>query len=113
MKVKKERKRIVYVDMDHVEFGSDLTVLEARTREKLLSTRQMDAHIFWLDIKEGLKTLTKRQRKCFEGVFIEGYSESEIAERLRISQQTVYDHLEAAKMKMKSFLGEDYQSTQM
>jgi len=112
-RIKRERKRIKYVDFDHVEFGTDLTVLEARTRERLLTTRQMDAFVFWLDIEEGLKTLTKRQRGCFKAYFIEGYGEDEIAEKTGLSQPVVHRHIETALMKMKCFLGRDYQNTRM
>jgi len=108
MEIKKERKTIIYVDMDHIEFGGNLTKLEERTREKLLTTRSLDACIFWLDIKEGLKTLTRMQRKCFVASLIEGYTECEISERLRISQPAVFEHIEMAKEKMKRFLSDNY-----
>jgi DNA-directed RNA polymerase specialized sigma24 family protein len=100
----KERKRIIYVDMDHVEFGRQLTKLEARTREKLLTTRELDAHIFWLDIEEGLKGLTEMQRKCFIAKFIEGYTEREIAAGLHICRSVAHKHVEASREKMKIFL---------
>jgi len=108
MEIKKERKTIIYVDMNHVEDGTHLTKLEQEVREKLLTTRALDARIFWLDIKEGLKTLTKIQRECFVSNLIEGYSERNVAKRLRISQQVVHEHIEAAKEKMKSFLSDNY-----
>jgi len=109
MTVKRERKRIEYLDMDHVEFGTHLTVLEMRTREKLLTTRQLEAHVFWLDIEEGLKRLTTMQRKCFVAKFIEGYTEREISAGLHICRSVVHKYCETARAKMKNFLEEGAQ----
>lgn len=105
----KERKKIIYVDMDHVEFGAHLTRLEAQTREKILTTRELEAHVFWMDIEEGLKRLTAMQRKCFIAKFIEGYTEREIAKGLRINRSAVHEHITISREKMKIFLGEGEQ----
>ncbi len=104
------RKRIIYVDFQYIEKADELNKLQERVREGLLTTRERDAHIFWMDIAEGLKTLTRLQRICFVSHLIKGYREADIAERLGISQPTVHEHIEVAKEKMKYFLGEPYKT---
>ena len=110
MTINRERKRIFYVDFDYIENGTRLTKLEAQTREKLQTTRQMDAHIFWLDVEAGLQGLSKMERVCFSAVLIKGYSEREVAKMLCISQPAVHQYLRAAKEKMKYFLKRGYQN---
>ncbi len=98
------RKKIFYLDFDHVEFGEYLSKMQERTREALCTSRDMDSFVFWFDIGEGLKTLTNRQRECFVAHFIEGYGEDEIAQKLQLSQPVIHRHIEKARKKMKTFL---------
>ncbi len=98
------RKRIFYMNFDHVEFGDQLNDLELLTREKLLTRHVWERMVFWLDLEEALKTLTEKQRRCFFLRHIEGYSETEIAEILRLDQSTVSQHIVYAIEKMKIFL---------
>lgn len=98
------RKKIYYMDFDHVEIGEYLSKMEERTREALCTTRHMDAFLFSFDVEEGLKTLTKRQRDCFVANLMEGYGEDEIAEKLGVSQPMVNRHIENGRRKMKIFL---------
>ncbi len=101
---KREHVEIICVDMERIERMEEISELESEIREKLLATRDRDAHIFWMDIEEGLKTLTKMQRTCFVAHLIEGYGESEIARKLNVSQPVVHRHIEASREKMKKFL---------
>ena len=57
-----------------------------------------------LDLEEALKTLSKRQRECFGLVVEDGYTETEAAGKLGISQQAVDKLVAKAKNKIRKFL---------
>ncbi len=98
------RKKIFYMNFEHIEFGDQLNDLELLTREKLLTRHVWERMVFWLDLEEALKTLTKKQQRCFSLRHIEGYSETEIAKMLRLDQSTVSQHIVYAIEKVKIFL---------
>ena len=57
-----------------------------------------------LDLEEALKTLSKRQRECFELVVENGHTVREAAKFLGISSTAVHKHIEHAKKKLKKIL---------
>ena len=57
-----------------------------------------------LDLEEALKTLSNRQRECFELVVKDGYTEAEVARKLGIAQQVVDKRVAKAKEKIRNFL---------
>ena len=62
-----------------------------------------------LDIAEALKTLTAKQRQCFQ-LLAEGYTFREIASQLALSLPTVQQHITSAKKKLKYFLADTIQN---
>src|SRR3990167_5751803 len=107
---RRTRKKFYYMDFNHVEFGDRLNDLEVLTREMLLTRHGWDCMVFWLDLQEGLNTLLAVQRTCFVSKLIEGYTETEIASRLGISQAAVSQQLKKAKEKLKLFLADAYKN---
>ena len=56
-----------------------------------------------LDIEEALKTLTGKQKECFELVVIEGLTERQAAAQLGISRSSVQVYLRRAKGALKKY----------
>ncbi len=104
------RKKFYYMNFNHVEFGDRLNDLELLTREMLLVRHGWDCMVFWFDLQEGLNTLLAIERTCFVSNLIEGYTETEIASRLGISQAAVSQQLKKAKEKLKLFLADAYKN---
>lgn len=100
----KIRKHIFGVDFERIEKGYHLSPADETIREKLATTRDFDAFIFWLDMEEALKQLTPRQRECFTLKYLEGYTTAEIMKKLGITQQALSKQLIPAKEKIKYFL---------
>jgi len=72
------RKKIYYMDLDAVEYGSNLSSLEQLARE----------------------------RHCFVLSLIEGYTEVEIALKLRVSHKAISLQITKARKKITKFLKE-------
>ncbi len=106
---KRTRKKFYYMDFNHVEFGDQLNDLELLTREKLLTRHVWERMVFWLDLEEALKTLTRYQRECFVLNFIEGYTDREIAALRGSAHSTVCRHITAAVKKIRNFMEDGYQ----
>ena len=104
------RKKIYYMDMAAVENQDLLTPIEHITRERILTTRDWDSLIFWMDIELAFKLLTDYERHCFILSFIEGYTEDEIAFCLNITHQAVSKQVKKSRKKIKAFLKEAYQA---
>lgn len=100
----KIRKHIFGVDFERIEKGYHLSPTDAVIRERLATTRDFDALIFWLDMEEAMKQLTPRQRECFTLKYLEGYTTAEIMKKLGITQQALSKQLIPAKEKIKYFL---------
>jgi DNA-directed RNA polymerase specialized sigma24 family protein len=58
-----------------------------------------------LDMRRAISTLTEIQQKCFIDVCFYGYTEAEAANIFGLSRQTVNQHVNAAKEKLKKILG--------
>lgn len=104
------RKKIYYVDLAAVEFGKNLSLLEQLAHERLLTTRDWDCLIFWLDIGFALEVLSDYERRCFVANAIEGYTKEEIASQLMVSRQAVLKQIKKARRKIKDFLEEGYET---
>ena len=104
----KQRKKIYYMDLSAVENNEILSPIEHITRERLLTTRDWDRFIFWMDFEAALELLSNHENHCFVLSFIEGYTEEEIAIRLKIAHQTVSKKIKKAKMKIRNYLKEGY-----
>ena len=99
------RKKIKYVDMQKIEQAKeDLNDLEVEVRSNI-SHDPREAICNSLDLEEALKTLTNRQRECFELVIQDGYTEREAAKLLGISSVTVHEYVQCAKKKIRKILG--------
>jgi len=98
------RKKIKYVDLQKVEQAKeDLNDLEIETRSNI-SHDPREAIYNSIDIEEALKTLSKKQRECFELVVEDGHTERDAAKILGIAKTSLHVHLERAKEKIKIFL---------
>ncbi len=104
----KQRKKILYMDFVFVEEGDNLSQLEQLTRERFCISRDWDRLIFWMDIKSALELLSEHESHCFILNFVDGYSEIEIAKRLKIAQQTVSKKIKKAKRVIRNYLKEGY-----
>lgn len=105
-----KRKKLYYMDLTAVENGTHLSRLEQLTHERLMTSRDWDALIFWLDLEAALETLNEYQRTCFVANLIEGYSKQDIATRLRVTRQAVLKQICIARKKIKKFLSEGYET---
>ena len=81
----------------------DLNDLEVEVRSNI-SHDPREAICNSLDLEEALKTLTNRQRECFELVVEDGYTVREAAKLLGISHVAVHKHIEHAKGKLRKIL---------
>jgi len=98
------RKRIRYFDMEKIEQDKEpLSDYEIKVKSRL-SHDPRESLYAGLDLEEALKSLTRKQRKCFELVIMEGYTEVEVAGRLGISHQAVSNLIAKAKGKLKKIL---------
>jgi RNA polymerase sigma factor (sigma-70 family) len=94
-----------YVDMNRIEQNKEsLSDLELEVRSNI-SHDPREAIYSNLDLEEALKTLSKRQRECFELVIEDGYTEREAAQLLGISNDSLHVYIKRAKEKLKIFLG--------
>lgn len=105
-----KRKKVYYMDLTAVENGTHLSCLEQLTHERLMSSRDWNAFIFWLDFEAALETLSDYQRTCFVANLIEGYSKQDIAKHLRVTRQAVLKQIKGARKKIKKFLAEGYET---
>lgn len=105
-----KRKKIYYMDLTAVENGTHLSHLEQLTHERLMTARDWDTLIFWLDIQAGLETLNDYQRDCFVSNLIEGYSKEEIAKRFKVSRQAVLKQIGMARKLLRNFLKDGYET---
>ena len=93
-----------YVDMNRIEQNKEsLSDLELEVRSNI-SHDPRESIYGNLDLEEALKTLSKRQRECFELVIEDGYTVREAARLLGISHVAVHKHIEHAKEKLKKIL---------
>ena len=94
-----------YVDMNRIEQNKEsLSDLELEVRSNI-SHDPREAIYSSIDLEEALKTLTNRQRECFELVIQDGYTEREAAKLLGISSVTVHEYIQCAKKKIRKILG--------
>jgi RNA polymerase sigma factor (sigma-70 family) len=97
------RKRILYFDLHKIDNDIDpLADSELEVKKRLFCSKEEDLFIR-LDIEEGLKALTEKQRECFL-LFSEGYTYREIAQKFSLSLPTVQQHINYAKQKLREFL---------
>ena len=98
------RKKIQYFDLGKIEQARELlTASEQEVRSNISHDPREDIYS-GLDLEEALKTLTKRQRECFELVIEDGYTVREAAKQLGISFQAVDRLVAKAKEKIRNFL---------
>ena len=98
------------MDMAAVEYGKNLSLLEQLAHERLLTARDWNCLIFWMDMEVALSLLTCYERHCLVANLIEGYTKEEIAKRLKVSRQAVLKQIKKAKAKMKDYLREGYET---
>ena len=98
------------MDLSAVENAEKLSPIEHITRERLLTTRDWDRLIFWMDIESALGLLSNYESHCFVLNLIEGYTEVEIATLLKITHQTVSKKIKKAKIKIRNYLKEGYKA---
>lgn len=72
----------------------DVIWLEKPTALAGAASISEDDVIFALDVAPVLEALTPRQRDVFDGLYLKGWSEAEIGERLKIDRTTVSRHRE-------------------
>ena len=106
----KQRKKILYMDMSFVEDGVNLSKLEQLTHERLSTTRDWNRLIFWMDFHAALKLLNDYESHCIVLNLIEGYTKEEIAFQLNVSRQAVLKQIKKARIKIRNFLEEGYET---
>ena len=93
-----------YFDLEKIEQDKEMlsdSEMEVRSN---ISHDPREAIYSNFDLEEALKTLSKRQRECFELVVKDGYTEAEVARKLGIAQQVVDKRVAKAKEKIRNFL---------
>ena len=101
------RKRVRYFDLEKIEQGTEpLSPTELEVRERL-AYEQKEQILSKLDLEAALKALTPKQKVCLL-LFVEGRTESEIAEQVGISQPTAHRLLTKAKAHLKKILQGGY-----
>ena len=68
-----------------------------------LTTSELERLLGWLsrDYERAVSKLTVRQQECVVLIFVEEYTEEEVADRLGIDQRTVAWHKREALQKLK------------
>jgi len=105
-----KRKKLYYMDLTAVECGTHLSRLEQLTHERMMTSRDWDALIFWLDLEAALASVTDKQRICFVLKYIEGFTEKEIAQNFKLAQSTVSRHLSRGRKNIRNFLSDGYKT---
>ena len=98
------RKKIQYFDLGKIELARELLTDSEQEVRSNISHDPRESIYNGLDLEEALKTLSKRQRECFELVVKDGYTEAEVARKLGIAQQVVDRRVAKAKEKIRNFL---------
>ena len=98
------RKRVRYFDLEKIEQDKEALSNSEMDVRNNISHDPREAIYNNLDLEEALKTLTKKQKECFELVVEDGYTECEVAEKLGISHQAVHELIGKAKGKIRNFL---------
>ncbi len=94
-----------YFDLEKIEQDKEMLCdSEMEVRNNISHDPREDIYNN-LDLAEALKTLSKRQRECFELVVKDGYTEREAAKLLGISNDSLHVYIKRAKEKLKIFLG--------
>ena len=93
-----------YFDLGKIEQDKELLSDSEMEVKSNISHDPREAIYNGLDLEEALKTLSKRQRECFELVVKDGYTEAEVARKLGIAQQVVDRRVAKAKEKIRNFL---------
>ena len=93
-----------YFDLEKIEQDKEMLCdSEMEVRNNISHDPREDIYNN-LDLEEALKTLSNRQRECFELVVKDGYTEAEVARELGIAQQVVDRRVAKAKEKIRNFL---------
>ena len=93
-----------YFDLEKIEQDKEMLCdSEMEVRNNISHDPREDIYNN-LDLEEALKTLSQRQRECFELVVKDGYTEAEVARKLGIAQQVVDKRVAKAKEKIRNFL---------
>ena len=93
-----------YFDLEKIEQDKEMLCdSEMEVRNNISHDPREDIYNN-LDLEEALKTLSNRQRECFELVVKDGYTEAEVARKLGIAQQVVDKRVAKAKEKIRNFL---------
>ena len=93
-----------YFDLEKIEQDKEmLSDSEMEVRNNISHDPREDLYNN-LDLEEALKTLSQRQRECFELVVKDGYTEAEVARKIGIAQQVVDRRVAKAKEKIRNFL---------
>ena len=94
-----------YFDLEKIEQDKEmLSDSEMEVRSNISHDPRGDIYNN-LDLEEALKTLSKKQRECFELVMRDGCTIREAASALGISGNAVHIYIGRAKRKLKKFLG--------
>ncbi len=93
-----------YFDLEKIEQDKEMLCdSEMEVRNNISHDPREDIYNN-LDLEEALKTLSNRQRECFELVVKDGYTEAEVARKIGIAQQVVDRRVAKAKEKIRNFL---------
>ncbi len=91
----RRKKKLASIDAE----SSDLEIIE------LLETSFELAENQKLDVAKALDLLSEKRREVMVMKYLEGYTEKQIAEKLRISVYTVEERLKEAKKELRRKLG--------
>ena len=86
--------------VDYIEFVNDSKLADISTLQ------QIDLDDFLLRLAKAKQHLSPRQKEIFELVREQGHSIKEVAERLGIVEQVVYNQLSLAVKTLKQHLGD-------
>lgn len=89
-------------DFNLLETSQSLNKFQVEVRQKLIQST-LSNQILRIDLQELIqKYLTKRERQVIQ-LFLMGYQQQEIAQKMKISQPRVYTLLKQVKDKLKKF----------
>lgn len=99
-KRKKETEK-TYTKIYHTKDDETIEVLELIVDENADTQREIETNELNKKIREIVSTLPKKQREVIEFKFYENLKNKEIAEKMKIKEDTVKEYYKIAKKKLK------------